>query len=392
MQVGRLHAQRLEACCSVLEAVRSVAPLIAEHRQAFDEERRLPEAIFKACADVGLFRLCLPRAFNGPELSPLDFMEVVEAAAELDGSVGWLVGNGAGLSRAAGYLPAVAVRAWFDDPHAFIASSTGAIGNALPVKGGYRVSGRWPFGSGAHHATHFMGLCSPTESDRANTTELICCYVPRKHVTIIDNWYVSGLRGTGSCDFEICDLLVPAEHTHPLFDHQATQPGLLYRMPIVSTFAWTVAVVPLGIARAAIRAFAELAKTKVRAGTSVPLRERETVRTADLDGAVEQLQAGRAFLRDAMSELMAATGDGGDRLVRSRATLRTACTYAAESAIGILERVSAAAGAVAIFETSLLERCVRDVQAAVKHAAMSSNNYVVSGRLSLGLAPGTNRF
>jgi indole-3-acetate monooxygenase len=78
--------------------------------------------------------------------------------------------------------------------------------------------------------------------------------------------------------------------------------------------------------------------------------------------------------------------------VRARAMLRAACTYAAETAIQVVDRLSAAAGAIAIFESAPLERCVRDVHAAVKHAAMSPNNYVISGRLGLGLAAGASRF
>ena len=60
-----------------LEAIERLAPLIAEHRTAFDNERRLPDAMFKALADAGLFRLWLPEALGGPELSPADFMTVV---------------------------------------------------------------------------------------------------------------------------------------------------------------------------------------------------------------------------------------------------------------------------------------------------------------------------
>ena len=88
-----------------LDAIEKLAPLIATHREAFDTERRLPDAVFNALADAGLFRLWLPRALGGPELSPDGFMTVVEAASELDGSVGWLVGNGGGMSRIGGYLP-----------------------------------------------------------------------------------------------------------------------------------------------------------------------------------------------------------------------------------------------------------------------------------------------
>ena len=93
-----------------------------------------------------------------------------------------------------------------------------------------------------------------------------------------------------------------------------------------------------------------------------------------------------------MSELTAASAEGGPRLINARAVLRTACTHAAESAVRIVDMLAAGTGAAAIFETSLIERFVRDVHAAVKHIAMTPNNYVVSGRLGLGLDPGTPRF
>jgi alkylation response protein AidB-like acyl-CoA dehydrogenase len=383
-----LSASNVDA---ILERTRQLAPFVAEHRQAIDRERRVPAPVFDALADAGLFRLWLPQALGGPELSPQEFMCVVEAAAGLDGSIGWLVGNGGGMSRVAGYLPETVARAWFHDQRAFVASATGAVGSAVPVKGGYKVTGRWPFGSGAHHATHFMGLCNAAEAGSGDATRLVCCYFARKDTTIIDTWHVSGLRGTGSCDFEVRDLLVPSQHVHAFPDHHPTQPGLLYRMPAMSVFAWTVSAVPLGIAQAAVDAFTELAATKARAGTNVPLRDREIVQS-EHGRADAQLRAGRAFLREAMSDLMIATDVGGERLVRARATFRSACTFAAESAVQVVDRLCAAAGAATIFETSLLERCVRDVHAAVKHVAMSPNNYIVSGRLGLGLPPTSPRF
>ena len=87
-----------------LAAIGRLASLIAEHRASFDEARRLPEVVFNALADAGLFRLWLPAALGGPELSPAEFMIVVEAVSALDGSVGWLVANGSAMSRVAGYV------------------------------------------------------------------------------------------------------------------------------------------------------------------------------------------------------------------------------------------------------------------------------------------------
>jgi alkylation response protein AidB-like acyl-CoA dehydrogenase len=373
----------------MLDAVEALAPLVAGTRAAFDGDRRLPDAVFAAMADAGLFRLWLAHTLGGPELSPFQFMRVVEAAAALDGSVGWLVGNGAGMSRISGYLGEAVARAWFADPRAFVVSATGAVGTASPVSGGYCLSGRWPFGSGAHHATRFMVLASVRPGDPASS--LLCCYLDRTDVTVLDNWHVSGLRGTGSCDFEAHDVFVPAAHVHPFIELRPTQPGLLYRMPPSSVFAWSICGVPLGIASGAISSFAALAGRKNGLGSGASLRDREIVQ-ATVGRARASLRAARGFLVDAMAELMAATETGGQRLVAARADIRIANAHAAETAMSITDELAASAGAVAIFESCALERAVRDARAAAKHVAMSPNNYVIAGRLALGLDPGTARF
>jgi alkylation response protein AidB-like acyl-CoA dehydrogenase len=373
-----------------LAAIARVAPLVAEHSASFDQDRRLPDVVFNALADAGLFRLWLPEVLGGSELSPAEFMTVVEAASALDGSIGWLVGNGGGMSRVGGYLSEATARAWFSDPRAFVVAATGAIGSVEKVQGGYRLSGRWPFGSGAHHGTHFMALACTKDADGREEPAL-CCYVSRVDVTIHDTWKVSGLRATGSCDFEIRDVFVPEQNAHAFIQLKPTQAGSIYRMPSISIFGWTVAVVPLGIARGAMDAFVALAGRKTRQGTTAPLRDRETAQS--IVGRMEALhQAARAFLIQSMNELTAALDEEGQRLIQARATFRSARAHAAESAVRIVDALAAEAGAVSIFEGSPLERAVRDVHAAAKHIAMSPNNYLVGGRLALGLDPGTDRF
>ena len=364
--VPRKTAEEPDWVSQILGTLQTLNPSLTAQRNDFDRGRRLPEADFAALAEAGLFRLWLPQALGGPELSPFDFMRVVEAASALDGSVGWLVGNGAGMSRLGGYLGEAVAGDWFADRKAFVASATGAVGTAFPVNGGYCVSGRWPFGSGAHHATKFMVLASVNPADPASP--LLCCYLDRADVTILDNWHVSGLRGTGSCDFEARDIFVPAAHVHPFLEPQPTQPGLLYRMPQSSVFAWSISGVPLGIASGAIASFAELAHRKGRLGTM--LCDRETVQ-ATVGRTRAMLRAARAFLIDAMTELMAATDTSGQRLVQARADIRLANAHAAETALSITDMLAAGAGTAAIFETCALERAARDVRAVAKHIAMS---------------------
>jgi len=132
-----------------LEAIKNLSPLIAQHRQSSDRDRHINQNVYNKLADAGLFRLWLPKSLGGPELSPIEFLTVVEAIAALDGAVGWLVGNGGGMSRAGGYLPETTARKLFADTQAFVASSTAAVGKALSEDGGFRITGKWYFASGA---------------------------------------------------------------------------------------------------------------------------------------------------------------------------------------------------------------------------------------------------
>jgi alkylation response protein AidB-like acyl-CoA dehydrogenase len=202
---------------------------------------------------------------------------------------------------------------------------------------------------------------------------------------------VSGLRGTGSSDFEVRDGFVPAKRVHTFLGYEPTEPGLLYRMPPLSVFAWTVSVVPLGIAQGAIDGFVSLAGNKARLGAGGLPRDSELVQAA-VGRAETQHRAARALLVEAMTELMDATDVGGERLIMARAWLRTAAAHAAETALRIVHMLAAEAGSAAIFEGGPLERTIRDVQAAAKHIAMNPMSYGIGGRMLLGLDPGTTRF
>lgn len=379
-------------CATILtRIIDDIAPAIAEHRADLERERRLPARLFNVLADAGLFRLWLPKALGGPELSPNDFMRVVEAVAALDGSVGWVVGNGAGMSRIGGYVAHSVAETWFANPRAFVVSSTGATGDATTTDGGYRIAGRWPFGSGIHNATHAAVLCRVVDRDGGTqqNASLICCFDIDK-VEIIDNWHVSGLRGTGSCDFIVNDAYVPSASCFAFPDIVPTQPGAVYGLPALSAFSWTVAIVPLGIARGALDHFAALAATRSRSGNPLTLRDQETVQA--LFGRCESDHAAtRALLRHAMAELVAAVPAASDRLLRARAMFRMSCARAAETASSIVERLAAAAGTAALMESGSLERCLRDAHAASRHIAMSQQSYVTGGRIALGLDAGSGR-
>ena len=383
---GRFESQK----DNVLARLRELAPLVARHRAEFDTKRRLSGAVIDALVAADLFRLWTPRNYGGAELAPRDLIDVIEEASAMDASFGWVLTNVATHSRLMGYLPAQTAADWAGQPDAAIAGSTGALGQATRVQGGYLVSGQWPYGSGVQTARRIMGLCKKEDASDDPALSLLCCFFAADQIRIIDNWHVSGLRGSGSCDFCVDAVFVPDAHCHAFINTVPVAPGMLFRLPILSLLPFSVALVPLGIARAAIAAFVDIA-TRTRGGTTLPLREREMIQ-ADVARAEALRRSAKALVIDALADLETAMDLGGADLIAARAFFRVSLAHCGESCLRAVEMMAAAAGAAAIKEDCPLERCVRDVHAAVKHIAMAPHNFVVGGKVLLGLDPGTARF
>lgn len=355
-----------------------IRPVLAEHSTRFDKDRKLPDEVFTALSEAGFFRLLLPTRLGGCGLSPLDFMTVVEHASALDGTIGWLVGNGGGMSRAGGYLHEETARAVFGNPSAFVASSTGAVGKAVPDGSRYRITGRWPFASGAPHASTFAALCE-VEGEKER---IVLAFLPRESVHLVDNWHVSGMRGTGSWDFTAQGASLAAEFICDL-QPAPTQPGIFYRLPSRSAFVWTVATVPLGIAKGAINALIAVGNGHRRLGIAAAIAERELVQ-AELGRCLAQCRAAAAYLRSAMAHLCASVEAERGDLVEARIDYRLACSHAAEVAVGVVLKVNDLIGARALAESQPFERRERDVRAAAKHVAMSAEQFVTGGRYAMG--------
>jgi alkylation response protein AidB-like acyl-CoA dehydrogenase len=345
----------------------------------------------------GLFSLWLPQAFGGAELSPLDFVRVIENLAEADGSVGWCAAIAAGYGRLAGSLREDVARQIFGGGRAIVAGTINPTGKAVLVDGGYRVSGRWSYGSFIQHSDWVLGNCvvenGAGSRGAAGNPELRIAFFPRGHVRVLDTWHVSGLRGTGSHDYEVKDLLVPEEYTLPLegYSPKPRAPGALYRIPMPSAFVACIAAIPLGIARAAIEAMTELAGTKTPIGSMSALRDKPMLQ-ADLARAEALLRSGRAFMLEEVQRLWEQVQSGEAPSLRQRALVRLACWQATQACVQAVDLMYAGAGGSALYETNRFERCFRDVHAVTQHVALANSNLELAGRVLLGLDPGTARF
>ncbi len=363
-------------------------------RDEIERERRLPAPLVERLRALGFFSLWLARAFGGPELSLTDFARVIEALARSDGSVGWCVANAGGYARFSGFLPDAVARRIFVEERAVVAGNIGPIGKAAPVSGGYRVTGRWAYGSGITHSAWAVGGCvvldeggAPRQGPNgAMDTRIV--FFPTAAAEVIDTWEVGGLRGTGSHDYRVADLFVPASHAVAGAGDDPRLPGPLYALPRHTAFAVPVAAVPLGIARAALDGLRELSAAKTPRIGSAVLRDRPAVQAA-VGRAEALLRSARAFLFEACDDAWGAASGGVPLTLEQRALVRLACAQAAEAAKTVVQIAYDAGGGTSVYESCPLQRCFRDAHAAAQHVQVQSANFETGGRVLLGLDPAT---
>jgi len=375
-----MRAERL------LEAVRGLAPLVEAERARLDRDRALSPRLVDALVDAGLFRLWTPRRLGGAELDPASGLRVIAAVAALDGSVGWNVMVASAHGFLAGRLPAGAAREVFGDRRAVVAGQLEPGGIAEAVKGGYRVSGRWPFASGCQHATWLLAHCVvPGGRRRAGgrpTTRLV--FVPADRARIHDTWRVSGLRGTGSHDYSLEGVMVPAAYAIDAFADEPTRPERLYAYPVIPFVTGAVGAVPIGIARGAIEELTRLVRTRKRAGR--PLAEDATVQQGIARAEIHARSA-ESLLLGAVDDMWQTVKRGKPPTLEQRAHVRMGCVNAGGSAAAAVDVVWGLAGSRAIFEDAGLERRFRDVHAATQHVALAPRTLEMAGRVLLGLEP-----
>jgi alkylation response protein AidB-like acyl-CoA dehydrogenase len=188
---------------SFIEAAKGLASKIRDSAQEIEQARRLPLSLVEAMAQAGLFRLWIPRVLGGEETDPMTLVRVVEEVARADGAAGWCMAIGGTYGAFGGYLPADAAREIYgSDPHVRTAGAFRPFGNAVVVDGGYRITGRWPLGSGCQHSAWIVGGCRILDGDELRvmpdgTPVTRILLFPASECKILDTWDSIGLRGTG---------------------------------------------------------------------------------------------------------------------------------------------------------------------------------------------------
>jgi alkylation response protein AidB-like acyl-CoA dehydrogenase len=381
----------IAAVTDPLSIARALAPKVRARADEIEAGRQLPPDLALEIAGARLFRVAVSEADGGLGADILTTLQVIEEVAAADGSTGWCLAMGINTLRASAQLvPEVRKRIFFSDPIGVSAGSANPRGRAVAVQGGYRVTGHWFFASGCMHSSALHGACKVFDGDTprlnpAGEQEVrMAFFHPKAQAKIIDTWNVSGMRGTGSHDIEVNDLFVPEEHTFSAAERRARVTGPMNRMHGFDLAGCGFCCVGLGVARAAIDEFAELAQRKVPRGSSDLLRDRPVVQ-AQIGEADAMLRAGRALLFDVVGEMWETVLAKELITEKQRADLRLAMTHAAQSAAKATHIVCAAAGTTSIFMNSPLERYARDAEVVSRHNQLQAVNYEAVGRTRLGL-------
>lgn len=376
-----------------LRVARSVREIVRANAAESERERTLNKATVDALWQSGLMQLQNPREAGGLEPTLPEMIEVWEEMAWQDASFGWIgIANLPGSAFAAAYLPDEGFREVFTahDDRVTLAGQFFPNGQGQVVDGGYRITGAWNFGSGTGHSEYIVGGFLPFENGAlrmaaSGLPDMMVALFPRDEVTFTDNWNVTGLRATGSFDYNVQDRFVPTHRTYPLFTREHSRGGTSFDLGIMPITAAGHAAWALGTSRSALDDVIELAATKQRMGEPSTLSGKTTFQR----GVAHHEGMWRAAWHHVMQANLRVWDevDGGAPLTPSmRAELRLAATYATEAAREIVQFCHLAAGTTAIREGSRLERSFRDLYTGTQHAFISEKTYLDVATLMLGLA------
>ncbi|MCX5545515.1 acyl-CoA dehydrogenase family protein [Paraburkholderia sp. CNPSo 3076] len=375
----------------ILDSIRDLAPAVLARAAEIEAERRMPSDLVEKLRLIGVFRMFAPRSRGGLELDLPWGMEVISALARLDGSVGWTAMIGSSSAIMSPRLPRQTYDLMYQDKSdVIIASVSTPGGTAERTPDGWRVSGRWPFASCCHNADWMMGLCVMAERGKplfgpageAGLPLVRCVALPASAWQIEDTWRASGLRGTGSHHIALQNVLAPEANFFDFPAGASCEPGPLYQ-------AWRhlqsvlLGAVCVGIAEGALADVADLAqggRQQLRA--PAPMRDSEMVQ-GELGRIEADVRAARAAMQvQAESHWRHALADtlNGQALyaqgIQTGIWIATICASAAHACFTL-------AGGAAVYESSPLQRRLRDLQAAAQHAMVQQRHYAEAGRLLL---------
>lgn len=373
---------------SVLEQVRHIGPTIAARSDDIEANRTLPTNVVELIRPTGAFRMYVPDDLGGPGVTAWQSLEVLEELAFHDGAAAWCAMIGSTSSLLSSFLPDPYAKEIFGGADAIVGGFAMPRGKATVVDGGLRVTGTWAWGSGARHSTWVGGGCrlvdadgKPAPRDDGLATPFV--FFPADQVEFIDNWHVSGMKGTGSGDYSVTDVFVPEGRWVQMGRDPAVRKNSLSSFSFYGLLACGVAACAMGIGRRSIAELIALSGKKPQ-GSRRTLAQRATVQ-ADVAAAEAKLASAWAYLCLTVSDAWLVASGGDTPTMAQKRQLRLAASHATREAAEAVKLMYTAGGGDAVYATSPLQRCFRDVFVTTQHAMVAPRTFEALGAISLGL-------
>jgi 3-hydroxy-9,10-secoandrosta-1,3,5(10)-triene-9,17-dione monooxygenase len=357
----------------IMRRVSEIAPILARNSPACEANRQVVEESMAAMVEAGMFRIPQPSRVHGYELSLRTLADAVTSISQSCPSAGWVLMVMGAHHWCMGTFPEAAQEAVFGDGRdGLIAGTLSWQGTANRVKGGYRVNGRWQFGSGIDRANWVMLGCADPET-RGPFVHVV---VPRDEIEVDDTWHVMGLQGTGSKDLLAHDIFVPDNHaidTRLMFrgdsPHVGNHRSNLYRLSAEAMLSNSVATAVLGSAKFALAKFIERTKERrvIQTGAKKAEHAPTQVRTAE---SFIEVRSADLLIRDTLAEFDRLVASGEHFSIESRARTRWQASYAAELCRRAVTRMFSSSGAHAVYTPSPLQAAFRNINVATQHASL----------------------
>ena len=376
----------------LVERVRALVPMVAEYAAQAEQERKPVDSVMKALEEAGVYKFFVPKRYGGYQFSLETFMDIGMLLGEGCLSTAWVTT----FCMEHNWLLSLYNQEAQDDifgkqPYIIAPGLLAPKGTATPVEGGYRISGRWEWGTGVMHADWvFVGALTPTDDPEKQD---LCMYViPRDEVNVIDTWHVAGMVGSGSNDVEVRDVFVPEHRMQNIAGlRDGSSPGgsfhdsPTYKMPMMPVLGLTAAAPAVGGARRAVELFRKRLTERVLYGTTEKQSQR-AIAQARLGHA--QVAVGSAeILLKSIARTVIAWGESGERCPDvERANLRLQIAHVVRQARDVVRDVVEASGSHAHFLVSPLQRILRDVHTLSCHTVFDLDvGGELYGRMLLGL-------
>ncbi len=372
----------------LLAKARAIQPIIEADAEQSEADRTLTMSSVEALYDAGLLSMCAPRSLGGQEADLVTQAEVYEIISEANGAAGWCCFIGAtGVGLLGSMASEAALETVFKDGRIpFGSGSVIPSGLAEKVEGGYRVNGRWAFGSGIHHAEWVSTAAVLAEKgepvllpDGTPDVRMIC--VPTKDVIIEDNWHSSGLCGTGSSHYRLEDVFVSDDFV--LQRDPPQRGGALFHLPLYGYVSACHAGFALGVAKRALTEIIELASDKRRKFSGVALADRGAFHK-ELGVISCKLAGARAFSLAALNTVWEGTYKEEQVSLLAWDECRAAMTYVTEVAAEVATFAYRYGTGSALYKPHPLQRCLRDIYTGTQHGIVSDENYEALGRTLIG--------